>query len=85
MLHEVRISGRDQRQHLGPRVRHISRSVEPILKKEKQTENKAGDLPVGEEINCQQKRHQPLQQRASPQAKRGTKPVEKIVPALMHN
>ncbi len=81
MLHEVRIPGRDQRQHLGSSVSHVSRGIEPVLEKEKQAENETSGLAFGEEICRQQKRDQPLQQRASPQAQRGTKPVEKIVSA----
>lgn len=85
VLHEVRIARRDQGQFLRPCVRHVSRRVEPILKEEEQAEYKAARLPLRVEVSSQEKRHQPLQQRASPKSERCTKPSEQVVTAFVNN
>ena len=45
---------------------------------------KTRDLTLAEEVRCQQKRDQPLQQRASPKAERGAEPAEQIVSAFVN-
>ena len=40
---------------------------------------------MSEEIGSQQKRHHPLQQRASPYMERGAEPYKKIVAAFMNH
>lgn len=85
VLYKIRISRCDQGQLLRPRVRHVSRRVEPILKEEEQAEDKSGRLPLCEEIRGQKKRHEPLQQRASPKSERGAEPSEQIVAAFVNN
>lgn len=85
VLHEIRISCRDQGQLLRTRIRHVSRRVEPVLEKKEQAEHKAARLPLREEICSQKKWHEPLQQSASPKSKRRTKPTEQIVAPFMNN
>src|SRR5208283_1303802 len=83
VLDEIWIPRRYQREGLRPRVGHVGRGVEPVFEKEEQAEDKAGGLALGEEIHSQKKRDQPLQQRASPEAKRGAEPAEEIVSAFV--
>src|SRR6266567_2372071 len=85
MLHKVRVARRDQRQNLGSGGGHIRRVIEPVLEKEKRTENEARSMPLHEEIRGQQKWDQPLQQCASPKTERGSEPGEQIVSAFMHD
>ena len=83
VLDEIGIACCYQRQDLGACVRHIGRGVEPVLEEEEQAEGETGGLALAEKIDCQQERDEALQQRPSPETKRGTKPSEEIVSALM--
>src|ERR1700676_35484 len=83
MFHKVRIAGRDQRKHLRASVRHVGRGIEPVLEKEKKTKNKPCVLSLSKEVGSQKERNKPLQQSASPQPERWSKPPEQIMPALV--
>src|SRR5208282_1469790 len=83
VLDEIGITGCHQRQCLGASVGHVGSGVEPVLKEEKQAEDEAGGVALGEEVRGQEKRDKPLQQRASPEAKCGAKPAEQIMPAFV--
>ena len=83
VLDKIRIARGDQRQFHRARISHVGRGVEPVLKEEKQAEDKARGLALGEKIRGQEKWHQPLQQGASPKAERRAEPSEQVVPALM--
>jgi len=83
VLGEIGIAGGDQGQIHGAGVSHVGRGVEPVFEKEKCAEDEAGDLALAEKVYGQKKRDQPLQQRASPKAKRGAEPAKEIVPAFV--
>lgn len=82
---EIGIPGRNQRKSLCTGVGHIRRRVQPVLEKEKQAEDEAECLTLREEIHCQEKWDQPLQQSAAPEAERRTKPSEKVVASFVNN
>jgi len=83
VLGEIGIAGGDQGQVHGAGVGHVGGGVEPVLEKEKCAENKTRDLALAEKIYGQKKWDQPLQQRASPEAKRGAEPPKEIVPTFV--
>src|SRR5438270_7963266 len=85
VFNEIGITGCNQRQNLRSRIGHISCGVEPIFEEEKPAEDERGHLAFGKEVCGEQKRDQPLQQRASPKAERWTEPSEQIVAALVND
>jgi len=79
VFNEIGITGCNQRQNLRSRIGHISCGVEPVFEEEKTAEHERCQLAFRKEVCGEQKRDQPLQQRASPQTERLTEPSEQIV------
>src|SRR5437764_7675552 len=85
VFNEIGITGCNQRQNLRSRIGHISCGVEPVFEEEKTAEHERCQLAFRKEVCGEQKRDQPLQQRASPKAERCTEPSEQIVAALVND
>ena len=85
VFNEIRISGCDQWQLLRAGIGHVGRGVEPIFEEEEQAEREAGDLALTEKGSRKQQRNEPLQQRASPEAKRRAEPSEEVMAALVND
>lgn len=85
VLHKIRIARGHQRKHHGARVGHVSGRVEPVFEKEKRAEDKRTELAVEREVSRKQEWHQPLQDRAAPQADGRSEPAEEQMPAFVYH
>src|SRR5678815_1870790 len=81
----IGIAGGDERQQHGAGVGHVGGGVQPVFEEEEGAESESGGLSLAEEVCSQEQRHQPLQNGASPESERGTKPAEQKMSAFVDN
>lgn len=85
MLRQIGVACRHQGQYLRACVGHIFGGIDPILEKEEKAENEPCHLAVREEIDCEKKWNEPLQQCATPEAQCGSKPAKEVMTAFVNH